>query len=235
MPGSFLLDDPRIVRGMETQLAARRARMARGEKPLGWKVGFGAPAALKMLDLKAPLVGYLMQSGRLASGTSASLAGWTKPAAEPEIAITIAHDVEPGGDLAAAARAIRSLTPAIELADVDLPFKNPEAILKGNIFQRHVILGNNSRTGSSTAGLGATVFRDGKETCNTTELEALTGTLPGIVHHVANLLAAFGEKLSAGDIIIAGSVLPPLIIAPEERNLRFELSPIGNVSVEFVR
>lgn len=235
MPRPALPDDPRIVRGMQAQLAARRARMANGERPLGWKVGFGSPAALKMLDLKAPLIGYLMQSGRLASGATASLAGWTKPAAEPEIAITLAQDVEPGGSIAAAAAAIRSLTPAIELADVDLPFEDPEAILARNIFQRHVILGSESRSGGSTAGLTGKVLRDGKEAGSTAEPEGLTGKLPDIVRHVADLLGAFGERLSGGDVIIAGSILPPLILAPEERSLRFELSPVGNVSVDFSR
>jgi len=230
-----LRDDPRVVRGMEAQLAARRARIARGEKPLGWKVGFGSPAALQMLGIKAPLVGYLMQSGRLSSGATASLAGWIKPAAEPEIAITIARDVEPGGDRNDAVKAIAALTPAIELADVDLPFQDPEAILKGNIFQRHVVLGASSRGGASTAGLVGTVFRDGKETDSTADPEALTGKLPDIVRHVADLLGEFGERLSAGDIIIAGSVLPPLTIMPEVKSLRFELLPVGNVSIGFSR
>jgi 2-keto-4-pentenoate hydratase len=220
---------------MEVQLAARRQRIAAGDKPLGWKVGFGSPAALQMLGLKAPLVGYLMQSGRLTSGGQVSFKGWTKPAAEPEIAITIARDVEPGGDRAAAVDAILSLTPAIELADVDLPFQDPEAILKGNIFQRNVVLGNNSRKGGSTAELVGTVFRDGKETGSTADPEALTGKLPDIVRHVADLLGEFGEQLCAGDIIIAGSVLPPLTIAPEEKSLKFELFPIGNVSINFSR
>ena len=40
-------DDPRIARGMRAQLARRRERIAAGEAPLGWKVGFGAPAAMK--------------------------------------------------------------------------------------------------------------------------------------------------------------------------------------------
>lgn len=235
MASSLGADDPRIARGMEAQLAARRARIANGDKPLGWKVGFGSPAALKMLGLKAPLVGYLMHSGHLASGATASLSGWTKPAAEPEIAITIARDVAPGGSHEAAADAIRSLTPAIELADVDLPFEDPEAILKGNIFQRHVIFGNNARNGAATAGLAGTVFRDGKESGSTTDPEALTGKLPDIVRHVADFLGAFGERLSAGDIIIAGSILPPLTITPDERDLRFELAPIGEVSVSFSR
>ena len=36
---------PQLQERMTAQLAARRARIAAGERPLGWKVGFGAPAA----------------------------------------------------------------------------------------------------------------------------------------------------------------------------------------------
>ena len=48
-----------ILRGMEKMLAARRKRLEAGEKPIGWKVGFGAPASLKSLGLEMPLVGFL--------------------------------------------------------------------------------------------------------------------------------------------------------------------------------
>jgi 2-keto-4-pentenoate hydratase len=54
------LDNPLIKKGMTAQLAKRRERMAAGEKPLGWKLGFGAPAAMQRLGLAAPLIGYLM-------------------------------------------------------------------------------------------------------------------------------------------------------------------------------
>ena len=227
--------DPRIARGMQVQLAARRARIERGEKPLGWKVGFGAPAAMEMLKTTAPLIGYLMHSGRLASGSSVSFAGWTKPVAEPEIAFTMGRDLSAGGDVAAAAAAISTIQPAIEFADVDLPFEDPEAILKRNIFQRHVVLGEASRSGVSTAGLIGTVFRDGEESGYTADPEALTGKLADIARQVADLLGAFGEILSAGQIVIAGSILPPLSITPNEKNLRYALAPIGTISIDFLK
>jgi len=230
-------DDPRIARGMQAQLALRRARIDAGEAPLGWKVGFAAPAALEKLNTTAPLVGFLMRSGLVAAGGTASLEGWVKPVAEPEIAIHVGRDVAGGGDRAAAAAAIAALAPAIELADPDIPFEDPEAILARNIFQRHVILGarDPSRAGGSTAGLAARIFRRGAETARTDDPEAATGKLPDIVRHVADLLAAFGEKLSAGDVIIAGSVVPPLLIEPDETELTYALDPIGTVSVAFAR
>ena len=54
-------DDPRIARGMEKQLSQRRARIAAGEKPIGWKVGLGAKAAMERLQIRMPLVGYMME------------------------------------------------------------------------------------------------------------------------------------------------------------------------------
>jgi 2-keto-4-pentenoate hydratase len=232
-----LWDDPRIKRGMTEQLAKRRNRIAAGDKPLGWKVGFGAPAFLQKFRITAPLVGSLLQSGRLASGATASLRGWAKPIAEPEIAVTIGHDLAPGGDRAAAAAAIVAFTPAFELVDAHLPFDDPEAILVANIFQRHVVLGDAdmSRGGGDTTGLVGRISRDGKETARTDNPEANTGNIVDIVRHVADLLGAFGERLKAGDIIITGSVVPPLMIEPAEKKLRFDLDPVGSVEVNFTR
>jgi 2-keto-4-pentenoate hydratase len=235
MPNAW--DDPRIARGMTEQLAKRHARIAAGEAPLGWKVGFGAPAMMQKFKITAPLVGFLMQSGRIDAGGSASLKGWVRPVAEPEIAVHIGQDLPGGGDRAAAAAAIAALGPAIELADADLPFEDPEAILKGNIFQRHVILGepDPSRAGGNTAGLTARLLRRNAETARTTDPEAATGKLVDIVRHVADLLAAFGEKLSRGDIIIAGSVVPPVLVEDDETGVAFALDPIGTISVAFTR
>jgi 2-keto-4-pentenoate hydratase len=230
-------EDPRIAHGMREQLARRRALIEAGEKPLGWKVGFGAPAMMEKFKITAPLVGFLMRSGRIPPGGSASLKGWVKPVAEPEIAVHIGQDVAGGGDRAAAAAAIAALGPAIELADAELPFEDPEAILKINIFQRHVILGepDPSRAGGSTAGLTARLLRRNTETARTGDPEAATGKVVDIVRHVADTLAAFGEKLSRGDIIIAGSVLPPVLVETDETGIAYALDPIGAISVAFTR
>ncbi|MGN6460650.1 MAG: hypothetical protein ACTHLY_05525, partial [Pseudolabrys sp.] len=110
-------DDPRIASGLKTQLEHRRARIAAGEQPIGWKLGLGAPAMLEKFELRAPLVGHLFQAGKLVSGAIVSLKGYRKPIAEPEIAVTMGADLGPGADAAAALTAIRSLRPAIEIAD----------------------------------------------------------------------------------------------------------------------
>jgi len=230
-------DDPRISRGMAAQFERRRELLNAGHKALGWKLAFGAPAAIERLHTNAPLVGFLMQSALVSSGSSISIADWKKPAAEPEIAVHLGKDVPAGADRDTAKDAIAGLGPAIEIADVDHPSDDVEGTLARDIYQRHIILGRNdvTRAGGILDGLTARVFRNGSEIASVTgppALQELTGELLDIVRHVGNVLAVFGEPLRAGQIIIAGSIIPPLWIAPGEE-IVFHLAPVDSVSIRF--
>ncbi len=230
-------DHPLIKKGMPLQLEKRRARIAAGERPLGWKVGLGAPAAMARLGITGPAVGYLMQRALVLSGGTVSFAGWTTPVAEAEICVRMATDLRGGATAETALAAIKEILPAIELADFVPPPTpdNLDVVLEGDIYQRHVVLCGNTRFGGGVAGLMSRLFRRGQEVSSTTDPEALTGKLTDIVAHVANTLAAFGEKLSAGDVIITGSITPPIMIEADETEIGHALDPIGEVSVNFTR
>ena len=231
------LDNPLIKKGLTAQLARRRERIAAGEKQLGWKVGLGAAPIMAKLGLNAPLVGYLMQRGLLLSGSTVSLQGWTRPVAEPEVCVRMMRDLPGGATPDTAAAAIKEVLPAIELADFEPPPTpdNLDTVLEGDVWQRHVILCGNTRAGSSLDGLTSRLERRGAEVSRTTELEALTGKLLDLVAHVANMLDAMGERLRAGEVIITGSIAPPVTIEPDETSLTHAIDPIGEVSVEFSR
>ena len=113
-------DHPLITKGMTTQLATRRARIAAGETPLGWKVGLGSPTSLEKLGIAAPAIGYLMQGAQLPSGATVSFKGYVRPVAEIEIAVRMARDLEGDATAADALAAIDNIRPAIEIADLDL-------------------------------------------------------------------------------------------------------------------
>jgi 2-keto-4-pentenoate hydratase len=231
---SHAWEDPRIVRGMTAQLRLRRQLFDAGHKALGWKLAFGGPAAMERLGITAPLVGFLTDRALLASGSAVSLSGWKKPAAEPEIAVHLGKDLPGGADRATAIAAIAGLGPAIELADVDHPSDDVEGTLARNIYQRHVILGARDvrRAGGVLEGLTGRVIQNDAEIARVTDLQALTGELIDIVRHTADLLATFGEKLEAGQIIIAGSIVPPLWITSGEE-LIFRLERIDSISIRF--
>ncbi len=230
-------DDPRIARGMARQLEQRRARIAAGETPLGWKVGLGAKGAMERLGITMPLVGYMMQKSLLPNGSAASVAGWTQPVAEPETAVRMGADLPGGADRAATIAAIAGLAAAIELADLNPPPTDVEAALVGNIFHRHVILGpfDGARAGARLDGMRGLVVRRGKEVACQTDLQANIGEIIAIVAHVAGTLAAYGERLRAGDVIITGSIVPPPLIEPDETEFSYTLEPFDTLSVRFTR
>jgi len=226
--------DPRIARGMAQQLTRWHERLKTGEKALGWKVGFGAPAAMEKLGITAPLVGFLTDKALVRPASTLSIADWNKPVAEPEIAVYLGKDLPGGAGRETVKAAIAGLGPAIELADVDRPPDDVEHILSGNIYQRNLILGprDASRAGGVLDGLVGRVLRNGTEVATTSDPQATTGELIDIVRHVADMLSAFGERLRAGQIIITGSIVPPLWVETGEE-IEFQLDPIGTVSVQF--
>jgi 2-keto-4-pentenoate hydratase len=230
-------DDPRISRGMAAQLRRRRALLGSGHKPLGWKLAFGSPAAMERLHINAPLIGFLTDRALVPSGSTLSLSGWTKPAVEPELTLHLGKDLPAGADRDTARAAIAAIGPAIEIADVDHSSDDVEGTLACNIYQRHVILGRSepARAGGILDGLAAHVLRSGAEIASISDpqsLQDLTGELIDIVGHTANLLTAFGETLQAGQIIIAGSFIPPLWVAPGEE-IVFHLALVDTISIRF--
>ena len=216
-------DDPRVARGLEAMLELRRARLAAAERRLGWKVAFGAPASLEQLRLEAPLVGFLTDRSLVESGSRVEIGSWTRPVLEPEVAARIGLRAE-----------IAALAPALELADVDRPLDDVEAIVADNIFHRGVVLGEFRAAAGLPAAVDARVLRDGSEHARTNAPEALTGEISVLVRHVAELLESQGESLRADDIVICGSIVPPIAIVPGE-HVVFELDPFGRVDVAFRR
>jgi 2-keto-4-pentenoate hydratase len=219
---------------MRRQSELRARRIHAGAKVIGWKVGFGAPAAQEKMKLSGPLIGFLLDRAVLPSGTRVSVRGWQKPVAEPEIAVHIGRDLPPDASLDTVHAAIAGVGPAIEIADVDGPTDDVEAVLAGDIFQRHVVVGkaDTTRAGARLDGLQGRVVRSGKTIEVPADLEANTGRLVDIVRQVAGLAERYGEGLRAGHVIIAGSVVAPLFVIAGE-SVAFTLDPVDTVSVTF--
>jgi 2-keto-4-pentenoate hydratase len=228
------LDDPRVSRGMETLLAVWRKRVAAGERPIGWKMGYGAAAARERLGIKSPLSGYLTDGTQVPSGAKVSVTGWGKALVEPEIAVYFGRDLAVGADSRAVRAAISAVGPAFELVDLGNPTTDVEAILGRNISHKNVVLGprDESRSGGNLEGLSGRVFRNGVAEVLCSDPQAANGDLIENVREMAEALACFGETLHAGQVIITGSIVPPLPVA-EGDEVIFHLDPIGSVAVRF--
>jgi 2-keto-4-pentenoate hydratase len=203
--------DPRIARGTTRMLERRAVVLASGVGHLGWKVGFGAPAALAALELDRPLVGFLTGDRLLADGDAVDISGWKRPVLEAEVAAHIGRTVEVASSASTASAAVRAWSVALELADVDLPPDDVEAIVAGNIFHRYVVLG--PEVTSCPPSLSFTVLRDGSAVATTSTPEALTGDRGMVLAAVADTLGRSGASLSAGDVVITGSVVAPIDVS----------------------
>ena len=100
-----------------------------------------------------------------------------------------------------------------------------------------MILGSpdTSRAGVKLDGLAGLVFRRGAQVARQEDLQANIGNIVDIVAHVAGTLAASGERLRAGDVIITGSIVPPPMIEPDETEFAYRLDPMDGLSVKFSR
>jgi 2-keto-4-pentenoate hydratase len=223
------IEDPAVRNGTRRMLQLRKDLIAAGEVAVGWKLGFGAPAWLERFGIPGPMVGFLIDSRRHSSGSTVDIEGWAAPVAEPEIAVHLGADID---DPAQAVVSISSIAAAIELADVDPPPDDLEEVVAGNIYHRAVILSDPiAKTGASAlAGLFGRVSRDGNEVATTSDVEAMTGAVGQILSHSARLLGVFGEGFRVGDVVILGSVVPPLQIRPGE-TIGFAPEPLPEVSV----
>ena len=222
--------DPRVTQATRAMVQLQRERVAAGAGRLGWKAAFGSPSGLATLGLDRPLVGFLTRDRQLAPGAAASVEGWVRPMFEAEVAVHIGRDLPPSPDAPAVEEAIAGLSAAIELADLDPPPSDVAEILAGNIFHRHVLVGDVRQQPHDLAGVTVTVTRDGAEVARTDDPQALTGRLVDVVTSMAGTLGQAGERLLAGDVIITGAVVPPLAISAGQR-LTVDVSGLGRLEL----
>jgi 2-keto-4-pentenoate hydratase len=172
----------------------------------------------------------LMDDGVIEDGAIVPVGDWTAPVLEVEIAAPLSRDVAADASWHEMRDAIGGLAAAIELVDIDGPRDDIPAVLAVNIFHRHVVLGP-VREGRATAdGITARVRIDGEEVVATDDPTALTGELVEMLRLTAEQLGACGERLSAGDVVIAGSVVTPQPVGPDRR-IEAEVAPLGTLSL----
>ncbi len=203
---------------MERLLARRDELLAAGARSLGWKLAFGPAAVREALGLAGPVVGFLTDSTLVGSGGECAVGEWAVPRLEPEVAIFVGDRVEPGASAAEAAGAVAGIAAAIELADASLPPAELEEVVAGDIYHRAVVLAAEPPSPGLPRGpLAVEVTRDGEPLAATGDAEAATGALAELVAYVARYLHEFGAELAPGEVIISGSTVPLIEIAPGQR------------------
>lgn len=220
--------------------AAQRAlaRATGADPPAGFKVGATALTMQAYLGLPGPLAGFMAAAGLHGSGSALAYAGFVAPGAECEIAVHLGRDLPPGPcTMAQAAEAVDGAMAAIEIVELrypDLAAFGAPLLVADQVFHADAVVGAPSADWHSldhTLGLGALAGRilvDGEERGRGFGRDLLGGPLRALAWLAASEEAAAFGGLRAGQVIMLGSVTPPVWLDGPCR-VEVEFAPLERV------
>lgn len=229
-------------RTVEEGAAAQRALAELGGNadPAGFKIGATAKRMQDYLGLTGPAAGFMTRSGMHASGTVLKFADFVRPGVECEIVVKLAKDLPPGPCTAEqAAAAVGEFTAGIEIVENrygDIAALGTPTLIADQVFHAACVRGETGGVYWKTLDIPALAGRMAVD--GVVRMEGKAGDLLG---HPMNCLAwlaaspvaaAFGG-LKAGQVVMLGSVTPPIWLdGPCRVSVNFP--PLPEVRVQFV-
>lgn len=210
--------DPRIAAGFELLRARRDDELAGGARHLGWKVGMNDSGIRSMLDIGSGVVGYL--TDRTLSTSAGDLApGLGRLGAEVEVAFVIGDD----GNIASAGTAIE----VVDLRELDVT-----KALSLDVWHHGLALGPAVPWAPDLLGALTVDFRhNGTRVDVAPPGDDKLDDLDGMLRFVAGGVAAIGERLRPGDVIISGSLAPSILWLQPGDEVSATITPLGSTSV----
>lgn len=223
--------------GYAVQLALLRRRIASGERQAGWKVGLTAKAMQAQQKMHEPCFGYLLESGRHASGRSYVFDELIAPGFENELCLTVGKDLRgPRVTLEQVAEAVTHAAPALEIVEVRGPFAgNLPLAMADNAQQKAFVVGAAvalTAENRNLADVMATVDVNDKRIDEAPGSAVLGGGGLLSVVWLANKLAEFDLTLEAGMLVMSGSFTRQYAATCGSR-VKSSFGPFGHVETHF--
>ncbi|MES2686267.1 MAG: hydratase [Pseudomonadota bacterium] len=218
--------------GYAAALAVRAARIAAGERPAGYKVGFTNRTIWPRYQVYAPIWGTVWQGSLSrvdAAGPNAgvlSLAGLCEPRIEPEIVFGLRAAPVEGCTLAQLVDSIDWVAHGFEIVHTHFAgwkFSAAQAVadegLHGRLLVgRSVNLPRGTEPGelaSALSGIGLRLYGEGVLKDEGTGANVLDGPLQALLHFVEEIRALPGAPvLQAGDIVTTGTLTDAWPVLP---------------------
>lgn len=233
--------------GYAAALAVRAARIAAGERPVGYKVGFTNRTIWPRYGVYAPIWGTVWQGSLSrvdAAGPNAgvlSLAGLCEPRIEPEIVFGLRAAPVPGCTLAQLADAVAWVAHGFEIVHTHFAgwkFSAAQAVADEGLHGR-LLVGPAVALPSGTApdelagalsGIRLRLYGDGVLKDQGTGANVLDGPLQALLHFVHEIRALPGAPvLQAGDVVTTGTLTDAWPVAAGQ-NWHTELQGTGAVA-----
>ena len=208
----------------------RRLRQARGERPVGRKIGFTNRTIWTEYGVSTPIWGDMYDttvSELAAGGGACALGHLAEPKIEPEIAVGLARAPTQDMDEAQLLACVDWIAHGFEIVHSPFPgwrFAAADTVAAGGLHgalllgpRREITASERSRWLDSLARFTITLARDGTIVDHGAAANVLDGPLSALRHLVGLLARDPGNSpLAAGDIVTTGTLTRALAIAPGE-------------------
>jgi 2-keto-4-pentenoate hydratase len=211
-----------------------------GARPVGWKLAATSKAGQAHIGVDAPLAGKLLADRVKADGATVPLAGCIMRTAEVEFAFrmgrSMARQAGPFDPIDVMA-AVASLHPAIELPDsryADYAHVGAPQLAADNACAHYCVIGAAAPEDWRKIDLAThptAAILNGRPASEGSGANVL-GDPRVALAWLANELARRELRLMAGDIVITGTSLKPVPVAPGDRMVG-DLGALGTVSMAF--
>ncbi len=218
--------------GYRIQRALVELFRARGARVVGKKTGLTSRAKQVAMGVPEAIYGYVLDVYLLREGQPVRMAELIHPRVEPELAFIMGERVQgPGVTTPQVLAATRAVVPALEVIDSryrDFKFRLAD-VIADNCSASRVVLG---ATEVPLAGLdlrlqGMVLEKNGV-LADTGTGAAVLGHPASAVAWLANKLAEVGECLEPGDLVLPGSPVEALFVAPGDE-VRATFDRVGSV------
>jgi 2-oxo-3-hexenedioate decarboxylase len=214
-------------------LTLRALRVGRGERPVGYKIGFTNRTIWERYAVYAPIWGTVWSTtlSRASDGAGeADLAGTCQPRLEPEIVFGIASTPPRDATLAQLFECIAWLAPGFEIVQSHCPdwkFSAADTVVDGGLHAR-LLVGRETPVARFAASgqalddlLGRTrvrLYRDDALVDEGTGINVLDGPLHALHHFNRELQRCPGAPaLQPGDVVTTGTWTDAWPVMPGER------------------
>jgi len=219
-----------LADGIAAQLAV--ARLSGAEHPAGFKIGATARRMQDYLGLPGPAAGFMGEAGLHGSGSTLSFAAFLHPGAECELAVVLAHDLAPGPcSREQAAGAVGELMAGIEIVENrygPLETLGTPTLVADQVYHAGAVLGAAYAgwRGLDLCELAGGLWVDGEERGGGRGGDLLGDPMAALAWLAASDEAAAFGGLRAGQVVMLGSVIPPVWLdGPARVEVRFPPLP----------
>ena len=241
----FSLEHPgmTIADAYAIQSAWVALKIAEGRAMKGHKIGLTSRAMQQSSQIDEPDYGVLLDDMFFREGTDIPFERFIVPRLEVELAFVLARRLEgPGCGIVDVLNATDHVVPAIEIIDARIHQVDPETQVTRKVFD--TISDNAANAGIVMGGRPVRVhdvdLRWVSALCFRNGVIEESGVAAAVMNHpangvawLANKLAAHGDALRAGEVILAGSFTRPVAVRPGD-TFHIDYGPLGAIACRFV-